>query len=152
MATASSSSGAATWTWYSQVFTSSESLAYLKSTLVYALPSAFFGALGGFTLAYLTESLRIRVVTAITYVGLFFGFAVPGVVRCIGWIFLLGAQRALLNRVLHVHTTIQSLWGMVFVESLFWVPIAYLLFRGPIRATNTELEEAARVSGAGSKA
>ena len=79
--------------------------------------------------------------------GIFFGFAVPGIVRCMGWIFLLGPH-SVLNRVFGTSLDIESLWGMILVETLFWIPISFLLFRGPVLATNIELEDAGRVAGA----
>src|SRR5262249_56890990 len=44
---------------------------------------------------------------------------------------------------------IYSMPGMVLVEGFLWSPLAFLLVGATLRNANPELEEAARVSGAG---
>src|SRR5262249_60992027 len=42
-----------------------------------------------------------------------------------------------------------SMPGMIMVEGFLWSPLAFLLVGATLRNANPELEEAARVSGAG---
>src|SRR5262249_61515223 len=44
---------------------------------------------------------------------------------------------------------IYSMPGMIMVEGFLWSPLAFLLVGATLRNANPELEEAARVSGAG---
>src|SRR5919199_129951 len=80
--------------------------------------------------------------------------AVPGIIRVVGWIFLLGPRSGYLNeaarRVLGdgVGFDIFAMAGMVLVETLFWVPVVFLLMAMPLRSMDPALEEAAAMSGA----
>lgn len=91
-------------------------------------------------LAYLTAIISLGT-PFILYVGawlLFFGKAGP-----VNQLYrqLTGGSDVLVN--------IYSMPGMVLVEGFLWSPLAFLLVGATLRNANPELEEAARVSGAG---
>src|SRR5207248_9622670 len=79
----------------------------------------------------------------------------PGVIRVIGWIFLLGPRSGYLNEALRglgggegAGFDIFSMAGMVLVETLFWLPVVFLLMAVPLRSMDPSLEDAAALSGA----
>lgn len=87
------------------------------------------------------------------YACVFLQFAVPGMIEVIGWIFLFGEGAGIINillgRTLGIGPfPIQSMTGMVFVQTLSIAPVIFLLLVGPFRTIDTSLEEAAQVAGA----
>jgi iron(III) transport system permease protein len=90
----------------------------------------------------------------LAYLVAFVGLAVPGIVNVIGWILLFGNGNGQGDTVLsswlghQVSISVESLTGMVFVESLLTIPIVFFLMIGPLQAFNASLEEAAAVHGA----
>src|SRR6185369_2102185 len=91
-------------------------------------------------LAYLTAiiSLGTPYILYVTAWLLFFGKAGP-----VNHLYrtLTGSTDVLIN--------IYSMHGMVLVEGFLWSPLAFLLVSATLRNANPELEEAARVHGAG---
>jgi len=89
------------------------------------------------------------------YVAVFLGFAVPAIIRVIGWILLLGPQNGVLNQFSQLlfgphgpTVNVETMPGMIFVEGSFWAPVAFLLMVGPFRGMDASLEEAAAIAGA----
>ena len=147
------SAGALTLDAYAAVLGSPSLLASLGATLVFALLSSVCAiALGGL-LAWIVERTDAPGKQAL-YASTFVVFAVPGIIRVVGWIFLLGPRSGYLNeaarRVLGDGATFDvfSMAGMVLVETLFWVPVVFLLMAMPLRSMDPALEEAAAMSGA----
>lgn len=87
------------------------------------------------------------------YLSAFVSFAIPGIVKVIGWIILLGPKAGILNVAASalVKTTVFfdlfSLPGMILVESFVWTPVVFLLMSIPFRSMDPTLEEAAALSG-----
>ncbi len=129
----------------------------LLNTLGFGIGSAVLGLLIGGGLAWLVERTNVRF-GRVVYVAAFASFAIPGVVKVVGWILLLGPQSGLVNVLLRGGTTttttssgpinIFSLGGMIFVEGLLWMPVVFLLVAATLRGMNPHLEEAASTSGA----
>ena len=78
---------------------------------------------------------------------------IPALVGAIAWSFL-GAPKVgyiplLLDQLgIHWHFSMYSYWGMLFVYSLYNVPLAFVFLYGALRLTNPEMEDAANVHGA----
>lgn len=84
--------------------------------------------------------------------------ATPSIVNVGAWLMLLG-RAGPLNAYYRQLTGARlplvnpySLGTMIFVESLIWAPMVFLLVGATLRQFNPELEEAARMSGAGNLA
>jgi iron(III) transport system permease protein len=87
--------------------------------------------------------------------------AVPGILFAISWVFLLSPKIGLINvwlrsllalvgvEVNEGPFNIYSLWGMIFLEGIRGVTTIFLIIVGAFRAMDPSLEEAARVSKAG---
>ncbi|KIL36225.1 hypothetical protein SD71_09805 [Cohnella kolymensis] len=123
------------------------------NSLTFATGSTLGGVLLGTTLAWLVARTDVPL-KKLAYATTFLGFAVPGMLKVIGWVLLFGENNGLLNNLLrsafgnHVHFNIQSMSGMVLLESLMWTPMVFLLMIGPLRSMDPSLEESAAVSGA----
>lgn len=77
-------------------------------------------------------------------------------VGAVSWIYLAAPNAGLLNHMVNAYFggpddffNIYSLWGIVWVLSLFYTPYVYLFVIGPMRRMDPALEDAARVHGAG---
>jgi iron(III) transport system permease protein len=124
------------------------------NSLVFAAASALLALVIGWVTAWIVERTNtplkpLAYLTAIISLGtpyilyvtawlLFFGKAGP--VNHL-WRTLTGSTDVLIN--------IYSMPGMVMVEGFLWSPLAFLLVGATLRNANPELEEAARVHGAG---
>jgi iron(III) transport system permease protein len=147
------SAGALNFDAYAAVLTSPSLLSSLGATLVFALLSSVGAiALGGL-LAWMVERTDAPGKQAL-YASTFVVFAVPGIIRVVGWIFLLGPRSGYLNEAARrlfgegAVFDVFSMAGMVLVETLFWVPVVFLLMAMPLRSMDPSLEEAAAMSGA----
>jgi iron(III) transport system permease protein len=123
----------------------------LGNSLIFSLGSAAVAMLYGTTLAWLAERSDAPF-RKLAYVSAYVSFAIPGIIKVVGWIMLLGPKAGILNA-LGVALTGQaffnifSLSGMVLVESFLWIPIVFLLMSTPFRAMDPSLEEAATTAG-----
>src|SRR5918999_3716566 len=132
-----------------------ESLGDVKTLLwnstVFSIGSSAVELIYGTTLAWLAERSDAPF-RKLAYVSAYVSFAIPGIIKVVGWIMLLGPKAGILNA-LGVALTGQaffnifSLSGMVLVESFLWIPIVFLLMSTPFRAMDPSLEEAATTAG-----
>jgi iron(III) transport system permease protein len=105
--------------------------------------SMIVGALLAWTVAR-TDAAGKR----LAYAAAFLGLAVPGISNIIGWILLFGngngqADQSLSSLLGHpVHISVESMPGMIGIESLMAVPIVFFMLIGPMRSFNSSLEEA----------
>lgn len=126
----------------------------LWNTLVFALSSTAISFIFGSTLAWFAERTNAPF-RRLLYVSAFTSFAFPTVIQVLGWIFLLGPRNGAINLllvdqlgVLSQPFNVQSMTGMIFVESVLWTPVVFLLMVVPFRAMDATLEEAGRAAGA----
>jgi iron(III) transport system permease protein len=115
----------------------------LVNTAVFALGSTVLGVGAGTLMAWLVERTNCAW-RGLSYAAALVGFAIPGILRVIGWILLVNPQNGLLTRALDL----ESLPGMILIEGFFWTPLAFLLMVGPMGSLDAALEEAAALSGA----
>ncbi|MCC7425390.1 MAG: iron ABC transporter permease [Alphaproteobacteria bacterium] len=83
----------------------------------------------------------------------------PAVAKAIGWVFLASPGAGFLNGLiaatlgkigLGFQINIMSWPGVIFVYALYFIPYVYLLVSAALRNVDPALEEASRISGAGS--
>jgi iron(III) transport system permease protein len=127
----------------------------LLNTLLFGAGSAVVGVTLGGTLAWLAERTNAPF-KGLLYVNAFVSFAIPGIVKVVGWILLLGPQSGLINVALRgwLHLSdspfnVFSLGGMILLEGLLWAPVVFLLLASTFRSMDPSLEEAAAAAGAG---
>lgn len=133
-----------------------ESLAEFETliwnSLVFSVGSAVWALVFGTVMAWLAERSNAPF-RMVAYVAAFVSFAVPGLIKVIGWILLLGPEAGFINLSVRWITgfgpifDIFSMSGMILVEGFLWTPIVFLLMATPFRSMDPSLEEAAVVSG-----
>ncbi len=140
---------------YQSILTSPDLANLVGATLVFAVGSVVVGILLGGGLAWCTERTNAPF-REIVYAATFVSFAVPGILRTIGWIFLLGPRTGTINDLFRtiVRTDqplldVFSMPAMVLIEGIFWVPLSFLMISANLQSMDPSLEEAAAMSGAG---
>ena len=126
----------------------------LSNSLIYAFSSSAVALVYGTTLAWLAERSDAPF-RKLAYISAYVSFAIPGIIKVVGWIMLLGPKAGMLNVPVIAYTghplfNIFSMGGMVLVESFLWIPIVFLLMSTPFRAMDPSLEEAATTAGSSS--
>ncbi|WP_028324256.1 ABC transporter permease [Desulfatirhabdium butyrativorans] len=143
-----------TWSKYVQAYTDPEFFAVLWNTLVFTAGSAFVTTVLALFLAYMNTRTNIPfkflfgVVTIIPMM-------IPHILFTASWAMLLNPNNGMLNRLLMeifgLRTSVFNIYtlpGMILVESLLDLPIAYLVIVPAMSAFDVSLEESSRVCGA----
>ena len=123
----------------------------LMNSMIFSVGSAAIALVYGTALAWLAERSDAPF-RKLAYVSAYVSFAIPGIIKVVGWIMLMGPKAGILNAPIVALTgaplfNIFSLSGMVLVESFLWIPIVFLLMATPFRSMDPSLEEAATTSG-----
>ncbi|HLG74348.1 MAG TPA: iron ABC transporter permease [Chloroflexota bacterium] len=125
----------------------------VAATFEFALGACCVGIFLGGALAWITERTNAPF-KSLVYAASFVSFAVPGILRAVGWIFLLGPRTGTLNDAFRAlaHTDrvlfdVFSLPAMIVIEGTFWIPVVFLLLSASFRSMDPSLEEAAIMSG-----
>lgn len=137
---------------YQNLIVSDRLARVLRDTAIFSIGTVACSTLVGAALAWLvarTDTPFKRLV----YACVFLQFAVPGMIEAIGWIFLAGARAGLITTILSnwfgiSGLAIQSMSGMIFVQTLTLAPLMFLLLVGPFGTVDSSLEESAHVCGA----
>ncbi len=141
---------------YTQILSSPALAGLITTTATFAIGSTLVGLLLGGSLAWCVERTNAPL-KQIAYPAIFVSFAVPGILRTIGWIFLLGPRTGALNELFRTITgtdglllDVFTLPAMILIEGVFWIPLVFLIMSSSFRSMDPALEEAAFMSGAGS--
>lgn len=139
---------------YADILTARDFWQSVANTLAFAVGATVVGVGIGGILAWCTERTNAPF-KRLVYTAGFVSFAVPGILRAIGWIFLIGPRTGLLNAafrwLFHTNGTLFdafTLPSMIVVEGLFWVPVVFLMLAATFHALDPSFEEAAAMSGA----
>jgi iron(III) transport system permease protein len=123
----------------------------LANSMIFSVGSAGLAICYGTLLAWLAERSNAPFRT-LAYITAYVSFAIPGIIKVVGWIMLLGPKAGILNAAVMPFTgapllNIFSMQGMILVESFLWIPIVFLLMSTPFRSMDPSLEEAATTAG-----
>lgn len=124
------------------------------NSLVFAAGSAVVALAIGWTTAWIVERTNTPL-RPLAYLTAIISLGTPYILYVTAWLLLFGKAGPVnqLYRSLtgnsDVLINVYSMPGMVMVEGFLWSPLAFLLVGATLRNANPELEEAARVSGAG---
>jgi iron(III) transport system permease protein len=124
------------------------------NTLVFAAGSAVLALMIGWISAWIVERTNTPL-KALAYLTAIISLGTPYILYVSAWLLVLGKAGPInqLYRSLAgasgVLIDVYSMPGMILVEGFLWSPLAFLLVGATLRNANPELEEAARVSGAG---
>ena len=143
-----------TWMKYVEAYSDPEFLAVLWNTLVFTTGSAIVTTVLALFLAYMNTRTNIPfkfifgVVTILPMM-------IPHILFTASWAMLLNPNNGMLNRLLMeifgLKTSVFNIYtipGMILVESLLDLPIAYLVIVPAMSAFDVSLEESSRVCGA----
>lgn len=126
----------------------------VSNTIIYGLGSSGLALVLGTLLAWLVERTNAPFKNAV-YLASFIAFAIPGMVKTVGWILLLGPQAGLINTWARALLPLSgplfnifSLPGMMLIEGIIWTPVVFLLMATPFKSMDPSLEEVAAMSGA----
>lgn len=122
------------------------------NSFVFSTGSAVGALAIGTLLAWLAERTNAPFKN-VAYISAFIAFGIPGIVKVIGWILMLGPEAGLINVIAERLTGLSplfdifSLAGMILVEAFVWTPVVFLLMATPFRSMDPSLEEAALTAG-----
>ena len=124
------------------------------NSLVFAAGSAVVALGIGWTTAWIVERTNTPL-KPLAYLTAIISLGTPYILYVTAWLLLLGKAGPInqlyrtLTGTADVLINVYSMPGMIMVEGFLWSPLAFLLVGATLRNANPELEEAARVSGAG---
>jgi iron(III) transport system permease protein len=140
---------------YVQAYTDPVFFEVMANTIVFVLGSSLLSTLLALFLAYLNTRTDIpfkflfRVISIIPMM-------IPHLLFAVSWALLLNPSNGLINLALKqafsldsAPFNIYSIWGMMLVEGLLDMPIAYLIIAPAMASFDVALEESSRVCGAG---
>ncbi|AZO79269.1 MULTISPECIES: iron ABC transporter permease [unclassified Bosea (in: a-proteobacteria)] len=123
-------------------------------SIQFAALSTLFSLVFGASLAWVVERTDAPH-RSLAYLMTVVSLGIPLIIYVPAWLFLLGPvgpfnefYRNLTGNDGNLFS-VNSIAGMVVIETLGWLPMSFLLFAASFRTANAELEEAARMSGAG---
>ena len=110
----------------------------LANSLIYSFGSSAVALIYGTTLAWFAERSDAPF-RQLSYISAYVSFAIPGIIKVVGWIMMLGPKAGILNAPFIAYTgeplfNIFSMGGMILVESFLWIPIVFLLMSTPFRS------------------
>ena len=127
----------------------------IENTLEFSVVSAAFTTVFATTYAWLVARTDVpgkRILELLPILGL----SVPLLFKAFSWDFLLNPSSGIINSLLRLVfgpgapvLNIQTMGGLIFVQSFTNVPIVYLITLAAMKSMDSSLEEASRVSGRG---
>jgi len=140
---------------YAEAYTDPNFFEVIANTLIFVLSASLLSTVLALFLAYLNTR------TDIPFKGMFriisiVPMMIPHLLFAVSWALLLNPSNGLLNLALkqtfgldQAPFNIYSLGGMILVEGLLELPIAYLIIAPAMASFDVALEESSRVCGAG---
>lgn len=140
---------------YARALESGDLLSSSLNSLMFAVPSAAIAFAVGTALAWLVQRTDLPLKTLV-YVLAIGQVVLPGLLTTVAWIFLASPRIGLINQwlanVIGLPDTTLDLYtlpGMIWVQSLDMLPLAFLLMSAVLHSMDPALEESANASGAG---
>ncbi len=123
------------------------------NTVVFVIGSSLFSTVLAVFLAYLSTRTNMPMKGLFTVLSIV-PMMIPHLLFSVSWALLLNPSNGLLNMMLQSTFGLQeapldiySLWGMILVEGLLNMPIAYLIIAPAMASFDVSLEESSRVFG-----
>jgi len=139
---------------YIRSYTDPDFAGIILNTVIFTIGSAFVATVLALFLAYLNTRTNIpfkflfRIISIIPMM-------IPHILFSVSWVLLLNPSNGMINLFLREILSLQgspfniyTLQGMILVEGLLDLPIAYLIIAPAMAAFDVSLEESSKVSGA----
>ena len=146
------SPGLFTLRYYEQLVSGRFFMPSLINTLIYACGSSVIAIFIGTVQALIVERTNTPG-RKLAFLAAIISLGVPHVLYVVAWLLLLGRAgpvneliESLLNK--SQALDVYSLWGMMLIEGVGFVPLTFLLMSSVLRSTDASFEEAAMMSGA----
>lgn len=125
------------------------------NTVVFVLGSSLFSTALAVFLAYLNTRTNMPMKGVFTVLSIV-PMMIPHLLFSVSWALLLNPSNGLINMFLQdilglqeAPLNIYSLWGMILVEGLLNMPVAYLIIAPAMASFDVSMEESSRVFGGG---
>lgn len=146
--------GAFTLEKYIAAYTDSDFAKIINNTVIFVLGSSLVATLLSLFLAYLNNRTDIPCKFLFRVISIT-PMMIPHILFSVSWVLLLNPSNGIFNLMLkqvfgleNSPFNIYSLWGMILVEGLLDMPIAYLIIAPAMASFDVNLEESSRVFGA----
>jgi len=140
---------------YVEAYTDPALLDVIVNTTVFVLGSSLLSTILALFLAYLNNRTDIPFKFLFKILSIV-PMMIPHLLFSVSWALLLNPSNGMINLVLKnvlwlesAPFNVYSLWGMILVEGLLDLPIAYLIIAPAMASFDVALEESSRVFGAG---
>ncbi len=140
---------------YVQAYTDPVFFEVMVNTAVFVLGASLLSTLLALFLAYLNTRTDIPFKFLFKVISII-PMMIPHLLFAVSWALLLNPSNGLINLALKqafsldsAPFNIYSIWGMILVEGLLDMPIAYLIIAPAMASFDVALEESSRVCGAG---
>ena len=146
------SSGAFTLRFYQQLVAGKLFIPSLINTIIYAFGSALIAIVIGTVQALIVERTNAPG-RKLAFLAAIISLGVPHILYTVSWLLLLGRSGPVNDLLALIFQRPQildvySLWGMMLIEGVGFVPLTFLLMSSVLRSTDASFEEAAMMSGA----
>lgn len=146
------SAGDFTLRFYRQLLSGPLFLPSLVNTIIYACGSAVIAIFVGTLQALIVERTNAPG-RKLAFVAAIISLGVPHVLYVVAWLLLLGRAGPINHMIGSLFgqeqaLNVYSLWGMMLIEGIGFVPLTFLLMSAVLRSTDASFEEAALMSGA----
>jgi iron(III) transport system permease protein len=145
--------GEFTLRYYQQLLTGRFFLTSLWNSILYAIGSAAVALVLGTAQALIVERTNTPGRRWV-FLGAVISLGVPNVLYVVAWLLILGKSGPVNGFMTWLHAgweaflNVYSIWGMILIEGLNFVPLTFLLMSAVLRSTDASFEEAAMMSGA----
>jgi iron(III) transport system permease protein len=144
--------GVFTLRFYSDLFSGRFFLPSLYNTAIYSLGSAVIAILIGTVQALIVERTNTPG-RDLAFFAAILSLGVPHILYTVAWLLLLG-RAGPINDLIALITqnqqaiNVYSMWGMILIEGIGFVPLTFLLMSAVLRSMDASFEEAAIMAGA----
>jgi len=147
------SAGAFTLRFYHELLTGRRFLPSLGNTVLYACGSAVVAIFIGTLQALIVERTNAPG-RKLAFLAAIISLGVPHVLYVVAWLLLLGRAGPVNHFLMwlfhsdQIVLNVYSLWGMMLIEGVGFVPLTFLLMSAVLRSTDASFEEAGLMAGA----
>ena len=139
---------------YIQSYSDPDFAGIIVNTAIFTIGSAFVATVLALFLAYLNTRTNIPLKFLFRIISII-PMMIPHILFSVSWVLLLNPSNGMINLFLREILSLQgspfniyTLQGMILVEGLLDLPIAYLIIAPAMAAFDVSLEESSKVSGA----